>query len=99
MTEPGTGTGLRLVAYRPLFSGPAVDRTPELQFQRPSGDVQISRADAKARGIRHGATVTVSSNGTSVELRAQIARDLASGTVRVAAPDAGDLHAIVEVKP
>jgi predicted molibdopterin-dependent oxidoreductase YjgC len=96
-SEPGSGTGLRLVAYRPLFSGPAVDRTPELQFQRPSGDVQISRADAKARGIRHGATVTVSSNGTSVELRAQIARDLAAGTVRVAAPDAGDLHAIVEV--
>jgi predicted molibdopterin-dependent oxidoreductase YjgC len=89
--------GLRLVAYRPLFSGPAVDRTPELQFQRPSGDVQISRADAKARGIRHGATVTVSSNGTSVELRAQIARDLAAGIVRVAASDAGDLHAIVEV--
>jgi anaerobic selenocysteine-containing dehydrogenase len=59
--------------------------------------VQISRADAKARGIRHGATVTVSSNGTSVELRAQIARDLAAGIVRVAASDAGDLHAIVEV--
>jgi len=90
---------LRLVAYRPLFSGPAVDRTPELQFQRPSGDVQISREDAKARGIRHGQTVTVSSNGTSVELRAQVARDLAAGIVRVAAPDAGDLHAIVEVKP
>ena len=91
-------TGLRLVAYRPLFSGPAVERTPELQFQRAGGDVQISRDDAKARGIRHGQTVTVSSNGTSVELRAQIARDLAAGIVRVAAPDVGDLHAIVEVK-
>jgi NADH-quinone oxidoreductase subunit G len=88
---------LRLVAYRPLFSGPAVDRTPELQFQRLSGDVQISREDAKARGIRHGQKVTVSSNGTSVELRAQVARDLAAGTVRIAAPDAGDLHATVEV--
>jgi NADH dehydrogenase/NADH:ubiquinone oxidoreductase subunit G len=96
-SEPGSGTGLRLVAYRPLFSGPAVDRTPELQFQRAGGDVQISREDAQARGIRHGATVTVSSNGTSIELRAQIARDLAAGTVRVAATDAGDLHAIVEV--
>jgi NADH dehydrogenase/NADH:ubiquinone oxidoreductase subunit G len=96
-SEPGSGSELRLVAYRPLFSGPAVERTPELQFQRPSGDVQISRADAKARGIRHGQTVTVSSNGTSVELRAQIARDVAAGIVRVAAPDAGDLHATVEV--
>ncbi len=91
--------GLRLVAYRPLFSGVAVDRTPELQFQREHGEVQISREDAKARGIRQGQTVTVSSNGTSVELRAQIARDLAGGTVRVAAPDVGELHAIVEVKP
>jgi NADH dehydrogenase/NADH:ubiquinone oxidoreductase subunit G len=90
---------LRLVAYRPLFSGPAVERTPELQVQRPSGDVQISREDAKARGIRHGQTVTVSSNGSSVELRAQVARDLAAGIVRIAAPDAGDLHATVEVKP
>jgi len=103
-SEPGSGTGLRLVAYRPLFSGPAVDRTPELQFQRSSGDVQISRVDAKARGIRHGQLVTVSSHGSEslnggVELRAQIARDLAAGIVRVAAPDAGDLHAIVEVKP
>jgi predicted molibdopterin-dependent oxidoreductase YjgC len=91
--------GLRLVAYRPLFSGPAVERTPELQFQRPSGEVQISREDAKSRGIRNGATVTVSSNGTSVEFRAQVARDLAAGTVRVAASDAGSLHAIVEVSP
>jgi NADH dehydrogenase/NADH:ubiquinone oxidoreductase subunit G len=94
-----SGSGLRLVAYRPLFSGVAVDRTPELQFQRERGEVQLSRADAKARGIRHGQTVTVSSNGTSVELRAQVARDLAAGTVRIAAPDAGDLHPTVEVKP
>ena len=47
--------GLRLVAYRPLFSGAAVERTPELQFQRPAGEVQISRADANARKIRNGA--------------------------------------------
>ena len=29
------GRGLRLVGYRPLFSGPAVDRVDELGFQRP----------------------------------------------------------------
>ena len=89
--------GLRLIAYRPLFSGAAVERTPELQFQRPAGEVQLSREDADARQIRNGQTVTVSSNGTSVELRARIARDLAAGTVRVARDDAGDLHANVEV--
>jgi NADH dehydrogenase/NADH:ubiquinone oxidoreductase subunit G len=90
--------GLRLVAYRPLFSGAAVDRTPELEFQRPAGEVQLSREDANARKIRNGQTVTVSSNGTTVELRARIARDLAAGAVRIAQGDAGDLHATVEVQ-
>ena len=93
-----SGGGLRLVAYKPLFSGPAVERTPELQFQRPAGEVQLARADALERKIRNGQTVTVSSNGTELELRARIARDLAAGTVRIAVDDAGDLHAVVEVK-
>jgi NADH dehydrogenase/NADH:ubiquinone oxidoreductase subunit G len=96
---PGTTSGLRLVAYRPLFSGAAVERTPELEFQRPQPEVWLAADDAKARGIRNGATVTVSSNGTSVELRARIARDLAAGVVRVAEEHAGDLHATVEVRP
>src|SRR5204863_9599122 len=33
LPEPAaTGTGLRLVSYKPLFSGPAVERVQELQF-------------------------------------------------------------------
>jgi predicted molibdopterin-dependent oxidoreductase YjgC len=88
---------LRLVTCRPLFSGPAVERTPELQFQRPSGEVELARADARARGIAPGDAVKVSSNGTSVSLRARIAADLAAGTIRIAQPDAGDLHLVVEV--
>jgi len=92
------GRGLRLVAYKPLFSGAAVDRTPELQFQRPAAEVEISPADAQARKIRNGQTVTVSSNGTSVELRARIARDLAAGAVRIATDHAGDLHPTVDVR-
>ncbi len=99
-TTPVSDTrGLRLVAYRPLFSGAAVERTPELEFQKPDAEIQLSRDDAKARGIRNGNTVTVSSNGTSVELRAQIARDLQAGVVRVPRDHAGDLHATVEIKP
>ena len=93
------GKGLRLVAYRPLFSGIAVERTPELQFQRPERDVWLSPEDAGKRRIRNGAPVTVSSNGTSVELRARIARDLAPGAVRIAEDHAEGLHATVEVKP
>ncbi|MGH3050516.1 MAG: molybdopterin-dependent oxidoreductase, partial [Gaiellaceae bacterium] len=63
--EPGSpaaaraaSAGLRLIAYKPLFSGPAVDRTPELHFQRPSGEVQIAADDAHERGIQNGQRVT-----------------------------------------
>jgi NADH-quinone oxidoreductase subunit G len=93
------GGGLRLISYRPLFSGAAVERTPELQFQKPDAEVQLSSADAKERNIRNGQTVTVSSNGTSVELRARIARDLTAGAIRIAQEHAADLHATVEVTP
>jgi len=92
------GDGLRLVCYKPLFSGPAVERVEELQFQRPPAEVELTRADADARGIAGGATVTVSHNGTSVRLRARIAKDLPAGTVRIAREHAGDLRGRVEVR-
>ncbi len=90
--------GLRLVAYRPLFSGAAVERTPELAFQRPEPEVWLAPEDARKRGIRNGAMVAVSSNGTSVELRARIARDLVAGVVRIPDEHAAGLHETVEVK-
>jgi NADH-quinone oxidoreductase subunit G len=88
---------LRLVRYRPLFSGPAVERVPELQFQRPAAEVYLSEEDAHARGIRNGDTVTVRSNGTSVTLRASLTRELRRGVVRVALEHAADLETSVEV--
>jgi NADH-quinone oxidoreductase subunit G len=98
-TRPeGTGDGgLRLITYRPLFSGPAVDRVPELQFQRPDPEVELARADAERLGIAKGAEVTVRANGTSVTLRARLADDLAQGVVRIAEPHAGGLEGRVEV--
>jgi hypothetical protein len=92
------GKGLRLVAYKPLFSGAAVDRTPELAFQRPEPEVWLAPDDARSRKIRNGRTVTVSSNGTSRQLRARIARDLAAGTARIAEEHAAGLHDVVEVR-
>jgi NADH dehydrogenase/NADH:ubiquinone oxidoreductase subunit G len=91
--------GLRLVAYRPLFSGAAVERTPALHFQMPDGVVQLSRDDARERGIRNGQQVVVASNGTSVQLRARIARDLQAGVVRIPRDHAVDLHPTVDVRP
>jgi len=96
-TDPHFVGQLKLQRYRPLFSGPHVERVPELQFQRPEAEVALSPADAEKRGIVTGDTVALRSNGTSVELRARIDRRLAIGIARVAVEHAGDLHPTVEV--
>jgi len=88
---------MRLVRYRALFSGPAVERIPELQFQRPQPELELSEQDARKRKIANGDEVTVSSNGTSVTLRARLSRDLRAGVVRVAEEHAGELQPRVEV--
>jgi NADH-quinone oxidoreductase subunit G len=95
--EPADGTGLRLVTYRPLFSGPAVERVPELQFHRPEPEVELARADAERLGIRSGQDVTVRSNGTSATLRARLAEDVQPGVARVPADHAQGLEGRVEV--
>jgi predicted molibdopterin-dependent oxidoreductase YjgC len=88
---------LRLHRYHALFSGPAVERVPELRFQRPEREVELSAVDAERRGITSGEEVHVRSNGTSVELQARVNRKLVEGVARVADEHAGDLHATVEV--
>jgi NADH-quinone oxidoreductase subunit G len=90
-------TGLRLVAYRPLFSGPAVERVPELQFQRPPAVLEIAADDARARSIAPGDDVEIRSNGTSATLRARISRTLPKGTVRAADEHVSGLARDVEV--
>jgi NADH-quinone oxidoreductase subunit G len=97
-TRPTKGGGpLQLLRYRPLFSGAAVERVPELQFQRPAAEVELAAEDARVRGISQGETVRVSSNGTSLELRARINRRLIGGAVRIAEEHAGELAGGVEV--
>ncbi|HEX2496999.1 MAG TPA: molybdopterin-dependent oxidoreductase [Gaiellaceae bacterium] len=100
-TRPGeTGEGgLRLATYRPLFAGPAVERVPELQFQRPLAEVELQRDDALRLGIANGQTVTVRSNGTSVQLRARLTRELAPGVARIPEEHAAGLEGRVEVTP
>ena len=96
--EAPAGDGkLQLVCYKPLFSGPAVERVAELQFQRPQAEIELSRADAEQRGIESGQLVRVSSNGTSVELRARVSKTLRAGVARVAREHAGGLLGPVEV--
>ena len=88
---------LRLQRYRPLFSGPAVERVPELQFQRPAAEIELAYDDAQRRQIATGDEVSVRSNGTSLALRARVSRSLAAGSARIADEHAGALHRDVEV--
>jgi len=88
---------LRLQRFRPLFSGPAVERVPELQFQRPPAEVELASEDAERRRIATGDTVSVRSNGSALALRASVRKDIPPGVARVAQEHAGDLGAAVEV--
>jgi NADH-quinone oxidoreductase subunit G len=92
------GPGLELVRYRTLFSGAAVERVPQLQFQRPAPEVELAYDDATTRGIASGETVRVVSNGTSKELRARLSRRLKTGVVRIAAEHGEGLADRVQVE-
>ncbi len=91
---------LRLVRYRPLFSGPAVERVEKFRFQRPEGLVDLARDDAHRLGVRDGDEVTVRTNGTSATLRARVRRNLRNGVVLVPEGSADELvPGTVEVTP
>jgi NADH-quinone oxidoreductase subunit G len=96
--SPGDGHRLRLLRYRPLFSGAAVERTPELQFQRPGLEVELGPDDAGRRGIADGDEVVVRSNGTAIRLRARLNRRLPPGILRAAEEHTLALHDLVEVR-
>ncbi|HXV33820.1 MAG TPA: molybdopterin-dependent oxidoreductase [Gaiellaceae bacterium] len=97
-TGRAAGPGLELVRVRALFSGAAVERVPQLQFQRPPGEVELAWEDAATREIAQGETVRVTSNGTTKELRARLNRRLRAGVVRVAAEHAVGLDDRVQVE-
>jgi NADH-quinone oxidoreductase subunit G len=88
---------IRLVAYKPLFSGAAVERVTELQFQRPQPELELSADDARRRKIATGDLVTVGSNGSAITLSARVNRRLRAGIARVALEHANGLGGFVEV--
>jgi NADH-quinone oxidoreductase subunit G len=88
---------IRLVAYKPLFSGAAVERVTELQFQRPQPELELSADDAKRRKITTGDLVTVGSNGSAITLPARVNRHLRAGIARVALEHANGLGGVVEI--
>jgi NADH-quinone oxidoreductase subunit G len=92
------GPGLELVRFRALFSGPAVERVPQLSFQRPAPEVELAWDDAQTRGIAAGETVRVTSNGTARDLRARLNRGLRTGVARIADDHAGGFEGRVQVE-
>jgi NADH-quinone oxidoreductase subunit G len=97
--EPPVAPKLRLARYRALFSGSAVERVPQLEFQRPEAVIELAPEDAAKRSIATGDTVTVLANGTSVELRARVNSRLVAGAARAAEEHVRDLPDLVEVRP
>jgi NADH-quinone oxidoreductase subunit G len=89
---------IRLVAYKPLFSGAAVERVSELQFQRPRPELELSADDARRRKISSGDLVTVGSNGSAITLPARVNRHLRAGIARVAFEHAEGLGGVVEIE-
>ena len=92
------GPGLELVRFRALFSGPAVERVPQLAFQRPAREVELAWDEAQTRGIVAGETVRVTSNGTARDLRARLNRRLRTGVVRIADEHAEGFEDRVQVE-
>jgi predicted molibdopterin-dependent oxidoreductase YjgC len=95
--QTARGGPLKLVRYRALFSGPAVERVDELQFQRPEPVIELSARDAGTRDVSSGEEVVVRSNGTSVRMRARINRHLVNGAVRAPEEHVRELEQAVEV--
>jgi NADH-quinone oxidoreductase subunit G len=95
--RPEEPRGLELLRYRPLFSGPAVERVRELAFQRPRREVELSPVDASNKGIAAGDLVTLRSGRASVQLTARINRELMPGVARIAEEHATEVGARVQI--
>jgi len=80
-------------------SGAAVERVHELQFQRPQAEVTLARADARAMGIAAGDTVTVSTDGASVDLRARLSNTQREGVALIADEHSQGLRGSVAITP
>jgi NADH-quinone oxidoreductase subunit G len=71
-----------VVGYRQLMSGPAVEHTEALHFQRRVG-IEIAHADAEAIGVATGDRVQVTLDGSTQTGPALVQRSLRPGVVRI----------------
>ena len=85
--EPGyVPTGLPRPTRNPITR--LLTRRP---LRPTDAEVELARSDAKSLGIRRGYRVVVSHNGTSLQLRARLSKDVRPGVARVAEEHAAGL--------
>jgi NADH-quinone oxidoreductase subunit G len=72
---------LQVVAYRPLVSGPAVERAERLRFLRPD-EIVLAHADAERLELSEGQLVVVVHAGGRTSGPLQISRTQQTGVVR-----------------
>jgi NADH-quinone oxidoreductase subunit G len=73
-----------VIGYRELMSGPAVEHTEALHFQRRRG-IEISFDDAERLGVATGDEIAVTQDGRTLTGPALVQRRLRPGVVRMAA--------------
>ncbi len=104
---PGTGTRPERQGGRACGSsrtarsspGPRSNGCRSCSSSGPEAEVELARDDAKRLGIAEGQTVNVRSNGTTLELRARLSRELSPGVARIPVEHAAGLEGRVEVAP
>jgi anaerobic selenocysteine-containing dehydrogenase len=79
----GEPTGMVVVGYRQLMSGPSVDHAPVLHFQRRGG-IEIAHDDAQRLGVATGDRVEVVYGEQTRAGAAVVQRRLRAGVVRMA---------------
>jgi anaerobic selenocysteine-containing dehydrogenase len=73
---------LQVVAYRPLVSGPAVERAERLRFLQ-ADEIVLAHADAERLGLGDGQQVVVTHEGGRASGPVRVSRTQQTGAIRV----------------
>ena len=99
------GSGLLLGTFRSIWASPEVEHSPALQFLRPRQRAEMAPDDADRLGLRDGAPVVVSNNGSAVDATVALRHAVPAGTIFLQDGLDGDDSAnvltgsVVEVRP
>jgi NADH-quinone oxidoreductase subunit G len=99
------GAGLRLGTFRSIWASPEVEHSPALAFLVPGQRAEMAPDDVDRLGLRDGAPVVVSNNGSAVDATVALRHSIPAGTIFLQdgldGPDSANAltGSIVEVRP